>query len=55
MQLFHHLQKEKFFPEPRCRFYAAEITSALGYLHAQNIIYRLIANFYIHYILYVQF
>ena len=25
---------------PFCRFYAAEITSALGYLHTLNIVYR---------------
>ena len=39
-ELFFHLQKERYFPEPRARFYAAEITSALGYLHSQGIVYR---------------
>ncbi|MFH4974481.1 hypothetical protein AB6A40_001190 [Gnathostoma spinigerum] len=39
-ELFHHLQKERHFPEPRARFYAAEIGTALGYLHENNIIYR---------------
>lgn len=39
-ELFFHLQKEKSFAEPRTRFYAAEMASALGYLHEQNIIYR---------------
>ncbi|XP_054154142.1 serine/threonine-protein kinase Sgk2-like isoform X2 [Oppia nitens] len=39
-ELFFHLQKERYFGEPRARFYAAEITSALGYLHSQGIIYR---------------
>ncbi|XP_035214680.1 serine/threonine-protein kinase Sgk2-like isoform X2 [Stegodyphus dumicola] len=39
-ELFFHLQRERYFPEPRARFYAAEITSALGYLHAEGIIYR---------------
>jgi serine/threonine protein kinase len=39
-ELFFHLQKEKSFSEPRARFYASEIASALGYLHDQNIIYR---------------
>jgi serine/threonine protein kinase len=34
------LQREKNFAEPRARFYAAEIASALGYLHQNNIIYR---------------
>lgn len=39
-ELFFHLQRERYFPEPRAKFYAAEIASALGYLHKQNIIYR---------------
>jgi len=39
-QLFFHLQKERSFTEDRSRFYAAEIASALGYLHSLNIIYR---------------
>jgi len=39
-ELFFHLQRERCFPEPRARFYAAEISSALGYLHSLNIIYR---------------
>ena len=29
-ELFFHLQKERIFPEPRARFYAAEIGSAIG-------------------------
>lgn len=40
LQLFFHLQKERSFPEHRARFYAAEIASALGYLHSINIVYR---------------
>ncbi|CAI8033378.1 Serine/threonine-protein kinase Sgk1 [Geodia barretti] len=39
-ELFFHLQRERVFEEPRARFYAAEITSALGYLHNLNIVYR---------------
>ncbi|KHN79910.1 Serine/threonine-protein kinase sgk-1 [Toxocara canis] len=39
-ELFFHLQKERHFSEARSRFYAAEIGSALGYLHDNNIIYR---------------
>ncbi|KAG8249086.1 Serine/threonine-protein kinase Sgk1 [Homalodisca vitripennis] len=39
-ELFFHLQRERTFTEPRARFYAAEIASALGYLHSQGIIYR---------------
>lgn len=39
-ELFFHLQKERYFPESRARFYAAEITCALGYLHSEGIVYR---------------
>ncbi|XP_002730613.1 serine/threonine-protein kinase Sgk3-like [Saccoglossus kowalevskii] len=39
-ELFFHLQKERYFTECRARFYAAEIASALGYLHSLDIIYR---------------
>ncbi|XP_042318295.1 serine/threonine-protein kinase Sgk3 isoform X3 [Sceloporus undulatus] len=39
-ELFFHLQKERSFPEHRARFYAAEIASALGYLHSIKIVYR---------------
>uniref|UniRef100_A0A4W3GF33 non-specific serine/threonine protein kinase n=1 Tax=Callorhinchus milii TaxID=7868 RepID=A0A4W3GF33_CALMI len=39
-ELFFHLQRERCFPEARARFYAAEIASALGYLHSLNIVYR---------------
>ncbi|XP_064406113.1 uncharacterized protein LOC135351103 isoform X2 [Halichondria panicea] len=41
VKLFFHLQRQKnnVFDEPIARFYAAEITSALGYLHSLNIIY----------------
>lgn len=39
-QLFFHLQRERCFPEPRARFYAAEVASAIGYLHSLNIVYR---------------
>lgn len=40
LQLFFHLQRERSFPEHRARFYAAEIASALGYLHSIKIVYR---------------
>lgn len=40
LQLFFHLQKERTFPEHRAKFYAAEIASALGYLHSIKIVYR---------------
>ena len=39
-ELFFHLQKERVFSEPRARFYAAEIGSAIGYMHDQDILYR---------------
>eukprot|EP00038_Savillea_parva_P019422 m.27445 g.27445 ORF g.27445 m.27445 type:complete len:522 (+) comp4415_c0_seq1:58-1623(+) len=39
-ELFFHLQQEKRFAVPRARFYAAEITSALGFLHALDVVYR---------------
>uniref|UniRef100_A0A8C5HRJ6 Serine/threonine-protein kinase Sgk1 n=1 Tax=Gouania willdenowi TaxID=441366 RepID=A0A8C5HRJ6_GOUWI len=39
-ELFYHLQRERIFLEPRARFYAAEIASALGYLHSLHIVYR---------------
>ncbi|KAG2464036.1 SGK1 kinase, partial [Polypterus senegalus] len=39
-ELFFHLQKERCFTEPRARFYAAEVASAIGYLHSLNIVYR---------------
>ncbi|XP_056142457.1 serine/threonine-protein kinase Sgk2b isoform X2 [Lampris incognitus] len=39
-ELFYHLQREGSFPEPRATFYAAEMASALGYLHHLDIVYR---------------
>jgi len=39
-ELFFHLQQEKKFSVARSLFYAAEITSALGYMHQLNIVYR---------------
>ncbi|KAF6020137.1 SGK1 [Bugula neritina] len=39
-ELFFHLQRERTFSEPRAKFYAAEMASAIGYLHSLNIIYR---------------
>lgn len=39
-ELFFHLQKERTFVESRAKFYAAEIASAVGYMHSLNIIYR---------------
>ncbi|GFO10851.1 serine/threonine-protein kinase sgk1-like [Plakobranchus ocellatus] len=39
-ELFFHLQRERYFSEHRAKFYAAEMASAIGYLHSLNIIYR---------------
>lgn len=39
-ELFFHLSRAGRFPEPRCKFYAAELVLAIGYLHSLNVIYR---------------
>ena len=39
-ELFFQLGKIGKFPEPRARFYAAEIILALSYVHSLDIIYR---------------
>ncbi|RYP27097.1 hypothetical protein DL767_007794 [Monosporascus sp. MG133] len=39
-ELFSLLRKSGRFPNPVAKFYAAEVTLALEYLHARNIIYR---------------
>ena len=39
-ELFSILRKAKKFPLPTTLFYAAEIVSALSYLHSLNIVYR---------------
>jgi RAC serine/threonine-protein kinase len=39
-ELFFHLGKVSRFPEPRARFYAAEIACAISYVHSLGIIYR---------------
>ncbi|CAK4630344.1 hypothetical protein LEN26_010076 [Aphanomyces euteiches] len=39
-ELFFHLGKVQRFKEPRARFYAAEITLAIEYVHNLDIIYR---------------
>merc|ERR1719162_2031664 len=39
-ELFFHLSRAGRFSEGRCRFYAAELLTAISYLHSMNIIYR---------------
>jgi protein kinase A len=39
-ELFSLLRKSGRFPNPVAKFYAAEVTLALEYLHSKNIIYR---------------
>jgi serum/glucocorticoid-regulated kinase 3 len=39
-EIFYHLQRERIFDESRAKFYAAEITLGLQYLHSQDIVYR---------------
>lgn len=39
-ELFFHLSRERIFSEERTRFYGAEITLAIQYLHELGIIYR---------------
>ncbi len=39
-ELFFHLGKVGKFPEPRARFYIAEIALALNYIHELDIVYR---------------
>lgn len=39
-ELFFHLGRVGKFPEPRARFYAAEIVLAISYVHSLDIIYR---------------
>jgi serine/threonine protein kinase len=39
-ELFTRLREERLFPEPRARFYAAEILLGLGHLHSHGLVYR---------------
>ncbi|XP_055615418.1 uncharacterized protein LOC129761704 [Toxorhynchites rutilus septentrionalis] len=39
-ELYFHLRKDLFFTEERAKFYGAEITLAIEYLHSLKIIYR---------------
>jgi RAC serine/threonine-protein kinase len=39
-ELFFHLSRERIFSEERTRFYIAQITQAMTYLHGRGVIYR---------------
>lgn len=39
-ELFFHLSRERVFSENRTRFYGAEITMAVEYLHDLGVVYR---------------
>lgn len=43
-ELFFHVGREKTFSEDRVRLYAAEILSALHYLHRKGIVYRFVVG-----------
>ena len=38
--MFTHLRKIKRFPQKRAKFYAAQVFSALNYLHELGYVYR---------------
>lgn len=39
-ELYKHFLKCKRFPEPKVKFYAAQIALAIGYLHKKDILHR---------------
>ncbi len=39
-ELFFHLSRERVFSEERTRFYGAEITLGIEYLHTLGVVYR---------------
>lgn len=43
--LMFQIQRSRKFDEPRSRFYAAEVTSALMFLHRNGVIYRCLLYF----------
>jgi len=44
--LMFHIQHARRFDEPRTRFYAAEVTLALMFLHQHGVIYRLVLIYF---------
>ena len=47
--LMFQIQRARKFDEPRVRFYSAEVTLALMFLHRNGIIYRCVLNFWCFY------
>ncbi|KAK2705109.1 serine/threonine-protein kinase Sgk2-like isoform X2 [Artemia franciscana] len=39
-ELFFHIRQERTFSDARVRFYAAEISLAIGHLHSRGVVYR---------------
>lgn len=44
--LMFQIQKARKFDETRARFYAAEVTLALMFLHRNGVIYRYVFSFF---------
>ena len=45
--LMFQIQRARKFDEPRARFYAAEVTLALQFLHRHGVVYRYGAILYV--------
>lgn len=51
--LMFQIQRSRKFDEARSRFYAAEVTSALMFLHRNGVIYRYRMRTHLHTVLYM--
>ena len=47
--LMFQIQRSRKFDEPRARFYAAEVTLALTFLHRHGVIYRYVDLYHLSY------